>query len=147
MPVTLPKDRVRARRTEIANRARELGVDLSEERQKYGSNPLALAVATTKLINDATPRTSEELLVTVAPPEGVFDGANTTFTLPGAVSGQNIAVSWTDVSAGTTRPLAKTDQNPPPADGFYFDVNNPTQFVVGTPPAAEDMLVVTFKRG
>lgn len=147
MAITLPKDLVRSRRTRIANRARELGIDLGEERNRYGANPRAFASATKKIINEATPRTSEELLVTDAPPEGAFDSSNTVFTLSGAVAGQNIAVTFHDDSAHTARPLTKTNQNPPPADGFFFDVSNPTEIVVGTPPAPEDMLVVVYKRG
>lgn len=147
MPVTLPKDTVRTQEARIAARCRELGITLDEERRQYGDNTRGLNQAAKSLINNATPRASEELLVIVAPPEGVFDGANTTFTLPGAPAGQNIGVTFHDDSARTCRPLRKTNQNPPPADGFYFSIDNPTEIIVGTPPAAEDMLVVTYKRG
>lgn len=145
MPV-LPKDLVRARRTEKAARARELGINLDNERQRYGTNPRALAAATAKLINEGTPASYNDTFVTDAPPAGVFDSSNKTFTLSAPVSGLNISVVFTDLTAGTGLPLRRSDVNPPPADGFYFDVNNPTQIIVGTAPAAGDMLAVVFKK-
>lgn len=147
MSVTLPKDKVRGRRTRVANVARGLGIDVGEERRLYGANARGVNSATKKLINEGTPRTSEELLIVDAPPSGAFDGSNVNFGLSGSASGQNIVVIFTDDSEHQTKPLQKTTQNPPPVDGFFFDTNAPTQIVVGTPPAAEDMLIVIYKRG
>jgi hypothetical protein len=122
-----------------------LGIDLSEERRRYGSNTRALMVAARNLINNATPRTSEQLLVVDAPPAGAFDGVNTVFTLSGPVAGQNLGVTHHRTASNTALTLTKTQDNPPGADSFLFDVNDPTHFTVGTPPQSGDMLVATFK--
>lgn len=145
MPV-LPKDGPRGRRNAVRVHANQLGINLDGERQRYGANPRALASAAKKLINDSTPSSQNDLFVVVAPPAGAFNGINTTFTLPAPVAGLNISVVFTDVSAQTGLPLRRTDVNPPGTTEFFFDINNPTQFTVGTPPDAADMLAVTFKK-
>jgi hypothetical protein len=138
------RDSIRTARSAIIARARELGIDVSSERQLTTSTR-KLLIALQNLINSGVPSYSSELLVEDAPPEGVFDSANTTFTLSQAPAGLNIRVTFGDVSAGTTLPLRRSTTNPPPADGFFFDVNDPTHIVVGTPPAPADMLVATFR--
>lgn len=140
----LAQDNLRAARLQIINECKRLGIDLSEERRRYGGNTRALIVAARNLINNATPRTSEEQLREDAPPAGAFDGVNTVYTLSGPVAGQNLRVVHGKTGSNTL-PLIKTVQNPPPANHFFFDVNDPTHFVVGTPPQVGDILVATFR--
>lgn len=139
------RDNLREARQKIVNECSRLGIDLSEERRKFGGDTRALMVAARNLINNATPRTSTDTLVEDAPPAGAIDGANTTFTLTQPASGQNIRGQWHNSVTNALITLKKSNANPPAADGFYFDISDPTHVIVGTPPQVGDMLVFTYK--
>jgi hypothetical protein len=138
------RDNLRAARQKIINECVRLGIDLDAERTVFGDTR-ALMIAARNLINNSTPRSTSEVLVEDAPPDGAFDGGNTTFTLSAPVTGHNIRGTWHKSTTNTLVSLAKSDVNPPAADGFYFTPNSPTIVIVGTPPQAGDMLVFTFK--
>ena len=140
-----PRDNLRDARQKIINECVRLGIDLSEERRKFGGDTRALMVAARALINNSTPRSTSEVLIEDAPPAGAFDGGNTTFTLSAPVAGQNVRGTWHNSTTNTLVSLKKSNVNPPAADGFYFTPNSPTTVIVGTPPQAGDMLVFTFK--
>jgi hypothetical protein len=143
--VPTARDNLRTARQKIINECVRLGINLDEERRRFGGNTKALLVAARNLVNNATPRGSTELLVEDAPPAGAFDGVNTTFTLSAPASGQNIRGQWHNSASNVLITLKKSNANPPAADGFYFSPNTPTTVIVGTPPAADDMLVFTYK--
>jgi hypothetical protein len=142
--MTFARDALRDARQKIVNECTRLGINLDEERMKYGDTR-ALMIAARNLINNATPRSTLEQLVQDAPPIGAFDGGNTMYTLSAPVAGQNIRVVWGDTAGNKTIPLQKTNESPPPADGFYFVASDPTHITVGTPPQAGDMLVAIYK--
>lgn len=139
------RDNLRAARQKIVNECRRLGIDLTEERVVYGGNTRALMVAARRLVNELTPRVTQELLVVDAPPAGAFNGVNKTFTLSGVVAGRNVRVTWGDTTANLTKVLLLTDANPPATGEFHFDISKPSQIITGDAPAAGDVLVVTFK--
>jgi len=140
-----PRESVRARRNVVYNRAKEVGIDLSDERSRSGSNQRALALAAKKLINEGAPRQDAGRLTVDDPPTGAFDGANTTYNLSGSVAGHQLAVIWGDVAGARTLALARSTDNPPPADAFFFDFNVPDTVIVGTPPQGADALIVVYQ--
>lgn len=138
------RDNLRDARQRKLNRAKRMGIDLSEERTKPGSNARSLAIAASRLMSDGIPSTNRERLQSDTPPSGAFNGINTTFVLSDAAEGLNIVVDFMDVSINTLIPLVRTDTSPPGAGEFFFDINAPSQIVVGTPPEAADALFVHF---
>lgn len=139
------RDEVRAARHEAYKVAKALGIDMTAERSKIGSDQRTLTHDALKLINDQTPRTNREQLTTDDPPTGAFDGANTIFILSSPVDGENIAVIWGDSSTPQTIPLTKGNANPPAVNSFFFDTNDPTVIIVNPPPQAADRLIAVFK--
>lgn len=139
------RDDVRAARNELNKRTRALGIVMEAERARVGANARTLGFESLKRMNDDTARTNREVLVTDDPPAGIFDSANTIFTLSAPVDGENIRVVFGDASVPQTIPLVKGNQNPPPSGSFYFSTLDPTQIVVGDPPAPEDRLIAIFK--
>lgn len=140
---TSPRGRVRSSRSRVFRRLTKVGGRLDEERQRQDANQRTLAIAATKLINDLAPRPNREK-IRVETPMGVFDGANTSFTLSVPVTGQNIIVIWGDTSVPRTIPLTRGNSNPPANEAFFFDPNFPTAIVVGNPPQAADALLAVF---
>jgi hypothetical protein len=138
-----PREQIRVQRHKVFRKGAAAGVDLESERNKDGSNPRTLALATKKLINDPVPRKNSEQLRREVP-DGALNGANTTFTLTVPVSGLNIEVAWMDLSAMALIPLVRSTSTPPAAGEFYFDPSTPTQFVVGTAPDSDDGLLAFF---
>lgn len=117
---------------------------MEQERAREDHTQRSLATAAVRLINDQTPVLTRERQVEDDPPEGVMDGANTAFTLSDNVVGQEIRVHWGNTAGNTTISLKKSNANPPPADSFFFDTNQPNQIIVGSPPAAADALIATY---
>lgn len=142
--MTVARDALRASRQKIVNECARLGINLDAERSVFGDTR-ALMNAARNLINNATPRSTTDMLVQDAPPDGAFDGGNTTYTLSASVSGQSIRVVWGSTAGNTTIPLKKTNVSPPPADGFFFSPADPTHITVGTPPQIGDMLVAIYQ--
>lgn len=139
------REDVRAERNATIVEAKKVGVDLREERRKYGTNQRGLVVAAQKLINEGAPRQDEDVLTFDNPPAGALDGANTTFTLTGQVAGQAVGVVWGDIAGARTIPLARSDDNPPSADSFFFSFDTPATIIVGTAPQAVDALIVVYR--
>lgn len=139
------RDEVRAARSEAYRKAAELGIDMEPERAKINSNQRTLAYDAIKLVNDPTPRLSRESLQVDDPPSGAFNGSNTQFGLSEPVVGENIVVIWVDASSGTKWTLVKGNANPPAIHEFFFDRNDPTQFVMNPAPAPSDALVAVYK--
>lgn len=140
------RDALRAARNKKLRKATEMGIDLEPERQKPGSNARSLAVAAGRMINDSVPRVTEEGLVVDAPPAGAFDGVNTTFVLSDAVRGNNVVVLYGKQGDGTFRVVTRTTNPTPDPLYFFFDLQNPSVIVLGTAPAAVDMIIVVFKK-
>jgi len=143
--MTTPRDDLRSARNLRFRKARAMGIDLTAERQKPGSNARSLALAATRMINNAVPRTDREDLQTDAPPAGAFNSSNKLFTLSGPVQGVNIAVGWFHVADVTFHVLRRTNNNPPLADEFLFDINAPTIITMGDAPDAADMVMAVYK--
>lgn len=139
-----PRENLRASRFKVLKFAKHMGIDLTAERQKPGSNARTLANAARRLINTGVPRQDGETMVVDSPPAGAFNSVNTTFVLSGPVLGNNIGITLTH--SGVTSSLKRSDNNPPAADEFFFDFNTPTQVVLGIAPDPADMVVATFKR-
>lgn len=138
------RDEVRAERTIINDRLKELGVSMDAERSKSGTNPRTLAVEGLKLINDATPRFDSRQIQVDDPPAGAFNGVNTEFQLSDRVQGLNIAVIWHDQQSNQKWVLTRSSANPPLNREFFYDRSVPTEIVVGNPPNAGDGLVAVF---
>lgn len=117
---------------------------MDPERAKIGSNQRSLTYEAAKLINDQTPRTDREQLQIDDPPNGAFDGVNTTFNLTAPVVGENIAVIFGDASVPQTIPLVKSSANPPATNSFFFDINTPTVIITNPAPEPEDRLIAVY---
>jgi len=139
------RDDVRAARSELNRRAKELGIDMDSERSKTGQNERTLAYEAQKLINTQTPRRTTMQQQVDNPPDGAFNGANTQFALSAPVVGHNISVIWHDSQANVQWVLTKGNANPPATHEFFFDPNDPDQIVVGDPPVGGDGLVAVYK--
>jgi hypothetical protein len=138
------RDTARIRRAETFAAAKALGINLDEERQAGNLDQRGLAVRAGELISSSVPHQDRQRLVRDSPPQGTFDGVNQTFTLSGVVWGLNIVVDYVNFATGVHTPLTRTDNPVPGAGTFYFNVDTPTQIVVGTPPQSGDALVATF---
>jgi len=144
--MTTSREIVRARHNKVFVRAKEQGIDLSEERRRYGGNTRALSFAAKKLINAGTPRQDADVLtIDNPPPIGVFDGGNKTFGLSGEVAGQQVCVIWGDTAGNRTIVLERSSNNPPPVEGYFFSFDNPSTIVVGSAPVVADALIVVYK--
>lgn len=139
------RDIVRANRGILYRKGITLGITMDSERQQPKADQRTLSFQALKLINDQTPRTTREALVVDNPPDGAFNGVNTTFTLSRAVAGLNIAVIWGDNASPKTLLLVRSTESPPAAGEFFFDPTTPTQIVVGNPPLAGDALIAVYK--
>lgn len=139
------RDLVRGPRNRLFTQARTMGIDLSEERQKPGSNQRSLAQAAKRMMNDGVPRIGQADQVTDNPPAGAFNSVNKTFTLSAPVAGVNIVIVFGHVTAGTTSPLARSASNPPATGEFYFDMNNPTTVILGVAPDPADAVIAVYK--
>lgn len=140
------RDEVRASRQEVFRKLDSLGGNLDAERRRGTANQRLLAHGALKLINDGTSRTNNQQLVRDDPPGGAFNGVNVTFALSEPVAGLNIEVIWGDTTNNITIPLERTTVNPPGSHEFFYDPANPTEIIVGNPPAPADRLIAIFKR-
>lgn len=139
------RDEVRAARNTINNKGKQLGIDMEAERSKAGANERTITYETQKLINTQIPRRTREQLQVDDPPNGAFNGVNTSFALSAPALGENIVVIWHDSANITQWVLEKSNANPPGNHAFFFDQDTPDQIVVGNAPAAADNLVAVYK--
>lgn len=137
------REQIRVQRHKIFRKGAAAGIDLESERTREGANQRTLSQATKRLINDPVPRRNSEQLRREVP-TGAMNGVNTAFTLDTAVEGLNIEVAWMSTSAQAMTPLVRSTSTPPAAGEFFFDPAVPTQFTVGTAPAANDGLLAYF---
>ena len=138
------RDDVRTARQTAFNRLKELGGNIDDERKRGARTQRDLATAAKTLINDQSPSTTREHIQIDDPVGGTFNSVNTTFSLTHPVVGQNVHVVHGVALTGITTHLIKGDANPPPAGHFFFDINNPDQIIVGTPPAPSDALMAIY---
>lgn len=138
------RDEVRNRRSKINARLKELGVDMTAERAKSGTNTRNYVVAGMKLINDGTPRHDSRQLQVDDPPDGAFNGANTSFQLSDKVKGINIVVVWHNHATNEKWVLTRSTASPPLHREFFFDRSNPTEIEVGDAPNAGDGLTAIY---